>query len=131
MTLQGDWLDGPGLVKWIVERQPDDFRYTMALPERISRRWTDWKRGKSASVYAADEALIHLGHHLSELPDELYRRHPNATMDPSRRRKITDKQRMEVATLLGRGFRPFEVAAKTGISDRTVRKIRDAMRVGA
>ena len=69
------WLKGPGLAAWLE-------RHGLTSPSlqlgHHARRVRDWKHGGTASVQVADEVLVKLGYHLSELPDDLWlERNPN------------------------------------------------------
>ena len=121
-----DWLDGRRVWEWIVEQKPPGWTPYSEIPETYQRRISDWRRGSKAHYHTVDEVLTHLGLCLSHLPDDFYVESPQR--GNGFRRPITDKQRMETATLLARGWRVVDVAAKVGISDKSVRKIRD--RVG-
>jgi hypothetical protein len=59
------WLDGPQFLKW-VEAHGFDCR------GRYARRAYDWQRGARVNVYTADRVLVELGHHLNELPDDMW-----------------------------------------------------------
>ena len=120
------WLDGKKVWDWVLERKPCDWAPHNELPESQMRRVREWRRGSKASASAADEILTRLGLCLSHLPDDFYVKAP---LSGGQWRPITDKQRMKAATLLARGYRVVDVAREVGISDRSVRKIRD--RVGA
>jgi hypothetical protein len=70
-----EWLDGPGLCKWLEDRG----YYRSYLNESLARRWREWAHGCSASVWTVDQVMVALGLHLSELPDHLWTAAPDRT----------------------------------------------------
>lgn len=73
-----DWttarsVDGPMLVAWIEAMHPDLHDAHQERDQAMIRRLYEWRHGGAATIYAADRWLTRLGHHLSELPDAMFR----------------------------------------------------------
>lgn len=65
-----DYVDGPRFVKWL-----EDHGLTNTyeqLGSAIGRRISCWRHGGAASVWSADIALVRLGFHLRDLPDDIW-----------------------------------------------------------
>ena len=65
------WLDGPMFCEWLTTWGGVE-HIGAELGTRWSRRYSEWKRGAKADFYVADKLLIKLGHHPSDLPEELF-----------------------------------------------------------
>jgi hypothetical protein len=64
----GRWLHGPLIVKWLKR-----FIGNEPVPDSLSRRMQDWKRGAACDVYALDGWLIRYGLSPWDIPDEAWR----------------------------------------------------------
>ena len=84
---EGDeWLDGPRLVAWA-----DEHGYVPGnVSGSLSRRVTDWREGGRARFSTAEELVVALGFHPSELPEEVW-------ADDQRWNKGTPRGRAKVA----------------------------------
>lgn len=109
-----NYLDGPGLYAWL-----EDVDGLERLGERIgdrARTLTRWREGRAAFFYTADEILIRLGRHISEVPARLYRPDPI-------RQAISPEDRKEIFIRVHNlGEKPGAVARALDISHRTVSK---------
>ena len=60
--------DGPKVAAWIEKNIPD-YR---SVKGDDGKRVLEWSRGVSAGVFTLDTFLTKHGHHLSELPDDVW-----------------------------------------------------------
>jgi DNA invertase Pin-like site-specific DNA recombinase len=115
---QTDWLDGPRFVVWLEENGL--FNVNLQLGSGLERRFRDWRRGAAASVYTADRALVRLGRHLSEIPDDLFTR-PPIVSDAA---PITEEQINEIVRRAEAGEAVSDIARAVGVCRATVRRHR-------
>lgn len=110
------WLDGPGLVTWLSERL--DMEGLCVSHPTIARRIREWSRRGKASVYCVDRALVELGHHLSEVPEDLYIAVPPPRVVGPRKKH---PRRFQAVILAWWGYSVMPIAEELSISDSTVR----------
>lgn len=105
-----EWLDGPGVVRWLEEW---DVRPS-TLSDNAQRRLQSWKNGTVASVWALDRILTPIGLHISMVPETLYvPENPHA----HRGMKYTDETLAEAASLIIDRRRSYkDVMELTGMS---------------
>lgn len=107
-----NYLDGPGLYAWLEEVDGLE-----RLSERIgdqARTLTGWREGRAAGFYTADEILIRLGRHISEVPHHLYR------PDPEKNEKSPEIREEIIRRVHDLGEKPGAVARALGICPKTV-----------
>lgn len=119
-TADRDWLDGPGLLGWLIARGA---RPTEPMIGRKARAVRHWREGAAVSVWIADEVLTRLGFHLSELPGDLWRDPPDAA-------QLTAEGRRKLGRLLAAGKAPAEAARAVGCSTRTAQRYATLARAG-
>lgn len=111
-----EYLDGPGLAAWLKDNL-DLSDLTNTHPALYEQLGT-WRRGKRATVWAADTFLITFGRHPSELPADLFlparRAKFKSIPDEIRRRAI--ERAAETTT--------EQAARELGVSERSIRNWR-------
>lgn len=120
MADEREWLDGPALAAWILERHPEGPNGS-GWDDRRRRAVRRWRRGARASLDAADRMLIYLGRSLSELPEETWTTPPPRPWSPETPRD----RRTEAVLLLRRGIGSAALARCYGVSARAIRHWRD------
>lgn len=108
-----NYLDGQGLYAWLEENDGLE-KVTERIGDGARRTLDGWKEGRAANFYTADEILIRLGRHISEVPQHLYR------PDPVRKKKSPEVREEIVHRVHGLGEKPGAVARALGISQKTV-----------
>lgn len=69
-----NWLDGRKLVAWLTD---NGLAGRSCYGPAWARRLNEWEGGSLASVWKADELLVLLGLHLSEIPEDYWVTGPN------------------------------------------------------
>ena len=113
-----EWIDGPKLVAWLVERKiwTDGVESTHS---HLVRRWRNWREpGAVANVYTVDSHLTALGYHLHEVPEEFY------CDRPKRMRNLDPAEQRDIVKSLDAGVSPQVIAERYGKSADTIRKYR-------
>ena len=121
-----DWLDGPGLARWLDER---GYKVTEREHGALAKRVREWARGERACVYTVDNLAVRLGFHISEIPDHLYRdgRNPRTYVEGVQGYPKTIR-RMALKEV--RAGRPYaDIARDLNIHVRTLRNWRRAEKV--
>lgn len=116
-------VDAKGLVEWVelMLGGPEEVQSKLTRSDRWARRWYAWRfESERVCIYTADEFLIHIGLHLSELPDELLRVGKKAR----RQRNTTAQERAEALAQMEQGATPREIAKQYEISVDAVKKWR-------
>jgi hypothetical protein len=105
------FLKGPKFAEWLIRQG-----YTAEQVDPHASRLSKWRNGERVSVYKADEILIGLDRHLSELPDDFYcDRGYTKQCYPAKVRKAVIKMRREGASL-------YACKRAYGVTPKTVKR---------
>ena len=111
-------VDGPGFCAWLFEVEPDlAHNRVLMLGAATTRRVLERQDGTPCTSEYADRICCLFARHIDEIPVGLWMtpRWPNPTMD-------------RVLDLLGKGFRPAEVARMVGVAHSTVSRYKQRSR---
>lgn len=111
-----EWLDGPGLVRWLADRGMDGSWLEKWHPSvaRAARHWRD--DGSSASVYYVDQLLLDSAWSLHDIPRELWLRAPRRKVP----RKVDAVTKQEIINRYLSGESGVALAEEYNLSYRTI-----------
>lgn len=95
------YADGPTTAAWFEA-------HLKGIEDNLDRRVLDWEKGQDVQIEVLDQWLTSFGYHLSELPDECFRRDP-------------------IISALEAGEPIKAIARKVGKAPSTIRKYRKKM----
>lgn len=113
-------IDGPGLAEMVTTRLAG--RPLTSLGANFSRRVNAWKHGEHPCYERADAYLMELPDpiHEFEIPEELWRDHPQRGKTFSKARNEAAKKK--ALALAAKGYGPKAIAKRVGCHPRTVLK---------
>lgn len=109
-----NYLNGPDLYAWLEEVDGLE-KISERLGDQV-RTLTGWREGRTANFYTADEILIRLGRHISEVPQDFF------CADPVRSEKEPEDKKEIIRRVHDIGEKPGDVARALGVCHKTVKK---------
>lgn len=111
-----EWVDGPGFVAWFEELLPN----RGFTPQTFTRYlYKARETHRPVSVWVVDKMLTHYGHHIREVPRELWL--PDHTPD---RHRFDPKIRAEVVRRIKGGEHIVHLSREYGVAPETINKWR-------
>ena len=124
--MDAEWANGPKLAEWIRARMPSEI--VSKDINVLARRVRYWELGEQAAFDTVDTYLTRLGHHVSELPNDVWEE-----SNPKRkcRHIYSPGERQEFVKVVQGGVTPSQMAERIGVSAHTIRQwVRNAAKGG-
>lgn len=110
-----EWLDGPGLARWL-EHRGMDMHWLEKRHPNAARAVRAWRDGRSASLDLIDTILLDTDYTLHDIPRELWLAEPHRKV-PTR---LSDEDKATILRRKAAGEPATELAREYDISPRTI-----------